>query len=92
MLCYHGAAGRSTTAAGEAAHQCVCLSVCVVRAALGWKDAVEDVFAPRLPHVKFILPTAPPVPITINMGAPLPAWVRADHLSVVCRPVELANV
>jgi len=30
--------------------------------------------ASRLPHVKFILPTAPTRPVTMNMGMAMPAW------------------
>jgi lysophospholipase II len=27
-----------------------------------------------MPHIKFILPTAPSQPVTMNMGAPMPSW------------------
>ena len=27
-----------------------------------------------MPHVKFILPTAPTQPVTMNMGMPMPSW------------------
>jgi lysophospholipase-2 len=30
--------------------------------------------AKELPHVKFILPTAPTQPVTMNMGMPMPSW------------------
>lgn len=41
---------------------------------LDLKDAVEDALGPRLPWVKFVLPTAETKAVTLNMGAPLPAW------------------
>jgi lysophospholipase-2 len=31
-------------------------------------------FAAQMPHVKFILPTAPTQPVTMNMGMPMPSW------------------
>jgi lysophospholipase II len=31
-------------------------------------------FARIMPHIKFILPTAPTQPVTMNMGAPMPSW------------------
>jgi hypothetical protein len=43
---------------------------------LDLKDAVEDALGPRLPWVKFVLPTAETKAVTLNMGVPLPAWVR----------------
>ncbi|KAI9348935.1 Phospholipase/carboxylesterase/thioesterase [Zopfochytrium polystomum] len=30
--------------------------------------------APALPHVRFVLPTAPAIPVGINEGAVMPAW------------------
>lgn len=30
--------------------------------------------AAQMPHVKFILPTAPTQPVTMNMGMPMPSW------------------
>jgi predicted esterase len=30
--------------------------------------------AKELPHLKFILPTAPTRPVTMNMGMPMPSW------------------
>ena len=41
--------------------------------ARGWADAVQ-VYARALPHARFVLPTAPIVPVTLNMGMPMPAW------------------
>eukprot|EP00210_Caulerpa_lentillifera_P006847 g6545.t1 len=41
----------------------------------GWKDvARRDVWARNLPHVKFVFPTAPIRPVTVNGGMPGTAW------------------
>ena len=46
-------------------------------------DAPPHVFRPfaspqqlaqKMPHLKFILPTAPTQPVTMNMGMPMPSW------------------
>jgi hypothetical protein len=34
----------------------------------------------RLPHIKFIYPTAPTRPITVNMGMRMPGWFDISHL------------
>lgn len=47
----------------------------------GWIDMVAGMFAPALPHVKFILPTARVQPVTINGGMPMPAWYDIESLS-----------
>jgi len=39
----------------------------------GFADFAENL-AGQLPHVKFILPTAPTQPVTMNMGMPMPSW------------------
>jgi len=39
----------------------------------GWKDGMQLV-RKHNPHVKFILPTAPNKPVTINFGMLMPAW------------------
>ena len=36
--------------------------------------SVAEHLAQSLPHVKFILPTAPTQPVTMNMGMPMPSW------------------
>ena len=36
--------------------------------AMGWLDTVRFAIAPRLPHVRFVLPTAPRQPVTVNGG------------------------
>jgi len=33
-----------------------------------------------MPHVKFILPTAPTQPVTLNMGMPMPSWYDIEGL------------
>jgi predicted esterase len=39
----------------------------------GWAD-IAKMFGPQLPHVRFILPTAPSRRVTLNMGMMMPAW------------------
>lgn len=39
----------------------------------GWQSAAEE-WAQQYPHIKFILPTAPRRPVTLNGGMPMPAW------------------
>ena len=41
--------------------------------AAGWADAAAH-FSASLPHVKFVLPTAPTQPVTLNGGAAMPSW------------------
>ena len=41
--------------------------------AFGWADPVVS-WMGSLPHVKFILPTAPEQPVTLNMGHAMPSW------------------
>lgn len=40
----------------------------------GWIDVAAGLLSRQLPHVKFILPTAPVRPITLNGGYPMPGW------------------
>jgi predicted esterase len=40
-----------------------------------------EFFAPSLPHARFILPTAPTRPVTVNRGAPCPAWYDIETLN-----------
>lgn len=42
--------------------------------AQGWIDTVSDGIAPRLPYARFVLPTAPNQPVTVNMGHVMPSW------------------
>jgi len=39
----------------------------------GFVDVAEQL-AQKMPHLKFILPTAPTQPVTMNMGMPMPSW------------------
>ncbi|RLN32350.1 hypothetical protein BBJ28_00019125 [Nothophytophthora sp. Chile5] len=39
----------------------------------GWADAIGAI-AKEMPHVKFVLPTAAPRPVTIANGRNIPAW------------------
>jgi len=39
----------------------------------GWVDPARYL-SNQLPHVKFILPTAPTQPVTLNMGMSMPSW------------------
>lgn len=39
----------------------------------GFADVAEQL-ASQMPHIKFILPTAPTQPVTMNMGMPMPSW------------------
>lgn len=47
--------------------------------AMGWADAAM-MLAPKLPDVRFVLPTAPTVPVTLNGGMPMPAWYDLSTL------------
>lgn len=47
----------------------------------GWIDVAAGLLARELPHVKFILPTAPVRPITLNGGYPMPGWYDIKSLS-----------
>ena len=46
----------------------------------GWKDAAFEM-SNRLPHVKWILPTAPTNPVTLNGGMRMPSWYDIESLS-----------
>jgi predicted esterase len=48
---------------------------------VGWVDAVTEFWAPSLPYVKFILPSAPERPITLNGGMHMPGWYDIRSLS-----------
>ena len=39
----------------------------------GWSEIASD-FQSTLKHVKFVFPTAPSRPITLNMGMKMPGW------------------
>jgi predicted esterase len=38
------------------------------------KNTNTQSLAQQMPHLKFILPTAPTQPVTMNMGMPMPSW------------------
>ncbi|RLN32351.1 hypothetical protein BBJ28_00019126 [Nothophytophthora sp. Chile5] len=48
----------------------------------GWSDTMA-MLAKGLPHVKFILPTAASIPVTLNMGMRMPAWYDIKSLARV---------
>ncbi|OWZ01555.1 Acyl-protein thioesterase [Phytophthora megakarya] len=48
----------------------------------GWSDAMV-MMAKGLPHVKFVLPTAASIPVTLNMGMRMPAWYDIKSLARV---------
>jgi lysophospholipase-2 len=47
---------------------------------LGWKDVALELAA-ALPHVKFVLPTAPESAVSLNGGAVMPSWYDITGLS-----------
>mmetsp|Transcript_20742 Transcript_20742/g.35638 ORF Transcript_20742/g.35638 Transcript_20742/m.35638 type:complete len:226 (+) Transcript_20742:86-763(+) len=40
----------------------------------GWSDAMPGLQKNGNEHIKFVLPTAPIRPVSVNMGMPMPAW------------------
>lgn len=44
----------------------------------GWAETLTGI---QLPHVKFICPHAPPMPVTLNMKSMMPAWFDLMGLS-----------
>jgi len=46
----------------------------------GWQDVAQQ-WAGQFPHVKFILPTAATIPVTLNGGMSMPAWYDIVGLS-----------
>ena len=46
----------------------------------GWEDSAESL-AKTMPHVKFILPTASEMPVTLNGGYKMNAWYDITSLS-----------
>ena len=48
----------------------------------GWADAAE-MWQQSLPHIKFILPHAPVMPITLNGGMPMPGWHDIQSLDSI---------
>ena len=52
----------------------------------GWKAAASQISLG--PHVKFVFPTAPTRPITLNMGMPMPGWFDISALSTIDKMME----
>jgi len=46
----------------------------------GWEDAAYEM-GKNLPHIKWILPTAPSNPVTLNGGMRMPSWYDIESLS-----------
>lgn len=63
--------------------------------AFGWVDAVVGFYSRALPQAKFILPTAPAQPVSLNMGMVMPSWYDLKGLSERddedCDGIELAR-
>ncbi|KAG0050958.1 hypothetical protein BGZ83_004251 [Gryganskiella cystojenkinii] len=57
----------------------------------GWASVGEQ-FAPYVPHVKFIFPNAPPLPISINGGMLIPAWYDIDVSSIAEKKQDEAGL
>ena len=50
--------------------------------AAGWADAIAMIAQrPGLSHVRFVLPTAPTQPVTLNMGMQMPSWYDIHGLA-----------
>lgn len=47
----------------------------------GWLDVAVSMLAPAVPHARFVLPTAPTRPITLNFGMPMPGWYDIESLA-----------
>uniref|UniRef100_A0A915HN52 palmitoyl-protein hydrolase n=1 Tax=Romanomermis culicivorax TaxID=13658 RepID=A0A915HN52_ROMCU len=45
----------------------------------GWAPVFQQI---RSPHVKYVLPTAPTMPVTLNMGMHMPSWFDIKGLSL----------
>jgi len=52
---------------------CIVLSHGLGDTAEGWADVAEHL-ASKMPYIKFILPTAPTQPVSMNGGFPMPSW------------------
>jgi len=46
----------------------------------GWVDTIHQYVSPKLPHVRFVLPTAPEQPVTVNGGMPSNSWYDIEAL------------
>jgi predicted esterase len=71
-----------------------CLYLFLLTPPIGFADVAEQ-FASQMPHLKFVLPTAPTQPVTMNMGMPMPSWydiVGLDERSNEnCRGIEVSQ-
>jgi len=45
----------------------------------GW-ESTADMLSDQCPHIKFIVPTAPTIPITLNGGMSMPGWYDIKSL------------
>jgi lysophospholipase-2 len=74
--------GLGDTAEGfcDVAEVCSLRSTCMVPCPYGRLTlpvillVISQYLAKELPYLKFILPTAPTQPVTMNMGMPMPSW------------------
>jgi len=57
----------------------------------GWLQIME-ILHKQTPHIKYILPTAPSRPVTINGGEPMPAWYDIKSLSEKARNESLEGL
>ena len=46
----------------------------------GWESTAAELLGPALPYARFILPTAPTRPITVNGGMSMPGWYDIESL------------
>ena len=58
----------------------------------GWVDTAEEL-SKQFPYIKFILPTATEIPVTLNRGMLMPAWyditgLTPDRASELCDGLE----
>ncbi|XP_078449577.1 acyl-protein thioesterase 1-like [Lampetra planeri] len=51
----------------------------------GWAEAMASI---RSPHIKYICPHAPPMPVTLNMKMTMPSWFDIIDLSLDAREDE----
>lgn len=67
--------GLVTVAPRDESKQSALVVIChgLGDSAEGFVDVAENL-ATQMPYVKFILPTAPTQPVTMNMGMPMPSW------------------
>uniref|UniRef100_A0A7S0FGT1 Phospholipase/carboxylesterase/thioesterase domain-containing protein n=1 Tax=Pyrodinium bahamense TaxID=73915 RepID=A0A7S0FGT1_9DINO len=48
----------------------------------GWTDVAGPQLRGRLPRTRFLFPTAPTQPVTVNMGASMPSWFDINTLDL----------